>query len=984
MKMKKTRLLSLALVLAMVLALVPTVFALEKGEISSVTLSASTLTMGGATATASATCSKAAAGEGHEDGHIVTYSVASGDAVTVDPSTGEITAAHAGKATVKATCKCGAFKVSDEITVNKGAVTPPTNTIALNVEAEISETEVKSRLSASYDADSYVYADKAKVERGDWTLNSGETFAATAGTVLHYTAPLTAAADYEFAEGVTASVSATVTVVAGPQFDVVKKVGTTTVTVDDLYFVENTAAQTLSVTATLASDSTSTGAELTYKWYRNGTAVAQNGEGASYTVPADDLKTKDTTVTYTCEITATKNGAKTVKTAKFVVHVMPKFRVTVTRTDSYSKPTVGMTLSYLAKVEVYNATTSTVTEAKYRDAVAVTDYDSVVFTANSGGNAVANNSVIKTTLTTTVGLYGVSTSSPDSSTVYVTATVKKGSGAETGVGTSSAATFYPVETSDVQITPSGSIAYMDESSLLYAVQRAYSSSAKPYKMMFSSSCGSFNYSTAYTSYYTSSAYSNKVSNTTFTPNTYYANFVNNPTATFYATDSNGAYVVAKGTIRFTSTGSITYSTTTNVPVSFDGSDFQAFYQKMTNKYATLESITITGAPTVVGSATVGTLYYNSYSYSGYSTSSYYNSYFKDIPVSSIKNLSYSPSASTSKYYVNIPFTASGYTTSIYSSSKTQVSGIVTVNVNDGHIIGMTGTDFKTAGIWSDILSKHPNTSYVVFSQPQSTVGKLYYGYSSIANKGSLVSYTNRFSNISYNYSYASTNKSIDGIYFVPAADCLTTVSIPYTAYTSSGSVIGTSDTITFTVSKKTSSYWFNDVTASNTGKWSADAIDFLAANSIVEGGSYGTFNPNGNMTRGDFVLMLYRLAGKPSVSGISNPFTDVKATDYYYNAILWAYRNDIVTGIDRKTFAPKKNITREQIAATLYRMAGSPSTSGSISGYYDASKVHSYATNAMRWAVAGGVVTGSNGYLTPTNNATRAQVATMLHRYLTK
>ena len=86
-----------------------------------------------------------------------------------------------------------------------------------------------------------------------------------------------------------------------------------------------------------------------------------------------------------------------------------------------------------------------------------------------------------------------------------------------------------------------------------------------------------------------------------------------------------------------------------MPVSFDGSDFQAFYQKMTNKYATLESITITGAPTVVGSATVGTLYYNSYSYSGYSTSSYYNSYFKDIPVSSIKNLSYSPSASTSKY-----------------------------------------------------------------------------------------------------------------------------------------------------------------------------------------------------------------------------------------------------------------------------------------------------------------------------------------------
>ena len=91
-----------------------------------------------------------------------------------------------------------------------------------------------------------------------------------------------------------------------------------------------------------------------------------------------------------------------------------------------------------------------------------------------------------------------------------------------------------------------------------------------------------------------------------------------------------------------------------------------------------------------------------------------------------------------------------------------------------------------------------------------------------------------------------------------------------------------------------------------------------------------------------------------------------------------------VTGVDAKTFAPKKNITREQIAATLYRMAGSPSASGYLTGYYDYAKIHSYATNAMRWAISNGVITGSNGYLTPTNNATRAQVAAMLHRYLTK
>ena len=346
-------------------------------------------------------------------------------------------------------------------------------------------------------------------------------------------------------------------------------------------------------------------------------------------------------------------------------------------------------------------------------------------------------------------------------------------------------------------------------------------------------------------------------------------------------------------------------------------------------------------------------------------------------------MSYTPSSSTHTYTVSIPFTA--YGTYYYGSTATKtVSGTVTIKVNDGHVITMVGTDFKSASIWSDITSKHPGVSYVSFSQPQSTVGKLYYGYTSIASKGSLVSYTDRFNNSNYNYSYANTIKSIDGIYFVPAADCLDTVTLTYTAYTSATATTGVSDTITFTITKKTASSIFNDVTASNTGKWSADAIDFLARNSIVEGGSYGTFNPNGNMTRGDFVLMLYRMAGKPSVSGISNPFTDVKSTDYYYNAILWAYRNDIVTGVDAKTFAPKKNITREQIAATLYRMAGSPSASGYLTGYYDYAKIHSYATNAMRWAISNGVITGSNGYLTPTNNATRAQVAAMLHRYLTK
>ena len=153
---------------------------------------------------------------------------------------------------------------------------------------------------------------------------------------------------------------------------------------------------------------------------------------------------------------------------------------------------------------------------------------------------------------------------------------------------------------------------------------------------------------------------------------------------------------------------------------------------------------------------------------------------------------------------------------------------------------------------------------------------------------------------------------------------------------------------------------------------------------LVKGTGTSTFGWKGSMTRGDFVLMLYRMAGKPSVSGISNPFTDVKSTDYYYNAILWAYRNDIVTGVDAKTFAPKKNITREQIAATLYRMAGKPVYSASLRSYTDYASVSDYAYDAMSWAVGSGYVKGSGAKLSPKNNATRAEVAVMLHRYLTK
>ena len=979
MKFTKNRLLSLLLVLAMMLALATTAFALTAGEIATVTLSTSTLTMGGATATASASCSKAEEGEGHEDGHTVTYSVASGNAVTVDSNSGVITAAHAGKATVKATCTCGASKVSNEITVDKATLTPATPTkLTLNVEKNISESVVKSRLTAAFNADTYQYADKSKVELGNWTLTAPAAFdSSTASTVLTYEAPLNAGSDYEYPRDTTpVKVTADVTVIEGPK-----------VTFKD-YKVNDVASSTKTLTVkekTALSHKISvdfdvepaSGPSTSYQWYEKSgsvyTAISGTENSKTYTVPVDTVGTKQ----YVLKVTSTNNQAETVAYSDpFTVEVKPEYLVTVTNNIT-STARVGNTVTFTAKVQVYDESLSTAN--KYRDAVAA-DKTSVTFTNNfvgtyKSGSVTAYDNGSGTYTVYLNGIYNGS-SSNSSDTVTATATLSVNGTTKSAYTGTSNKTFYPAVTANVTILPTtGSYALID----LYSLQQAtYSAlSVTPTSVGLNGyPYGTFS-ATGSTSTSSTATLSSSTSSTYFTLNSGYAGFTNsNITVAFTA--FNGSYLVATGDVKFSAASSITYNTTSSTPVYFKASDFSDYFKTAlggtyNSSYYTLSYVTF-GTPRVSNSSvTSGTLYYNN----GYVYST------TQVPAANLGYVSYTPSSSTYTYTVSIPFTA--YGTYYYGSSSAKtVSGTVTIKVNDGHVITMVGTDFKSASIWSDILSKHPGVSYVSFSQPQSTVGKLYYGYTSIASKGSLVSYTDRFTNSSYNYSYASTNKSIDGIYFVPAADCLDTVTLTYTAYTSATATTGVSDTITFTITKKTASSIFNDVTASNTGKWSADAIDFLARNSIVEGGSYGTFNPTGNMTRGDFVLMLYRLAGKPSVSGISNPFTDVKSSDYYYNAILWAYRNDIVTGVDAKTFAPKKNITREQIAATLYRTAGSPSTSGYITGYYDYTKVHSYATNAMRWAVSNGVITGSNGYLTPTNNATRAQVATMLHRYLTK
>ncbi len=180
---------------------------------------------------------------------------------------------------------------------------------------------------------------------------------------------------------------------------------------------------------------------------------------------------------------------------------------------------------------------------------------------------------------------------------------------------------------------------------------------------------------------------------------------------------------------------------------------------------------------------------------------------------------------------------------------------------------------------------------------------------------------------------------------------------------------------------------FTDV---NANEWYHESIDFMYNNGYMVGKSATEFGVRANLTRGQMVAILYRIAGAPSVEGLENKYTDLETGAYYYDAILWATEQGIVYGNTDGTFRPEEAITREQMVAILYRYAGAEKVEeNKLEGFQDADKVSSYAVEAMNWAVAEGVVSGveiKDGavILDATGTATRAQFASVMHRYLSK
>lgn len=326
-----------------------------------------------------------------------------------------------------------------------------------------------------------------------------------------------------------------------------------------------------------------------------------------------------------------------------------------------------------------------------------------------------------------------------------------------------------------------------------------------------------------------------------------------------------------------------------------------------------------------------------------------------------------------KYTVYLPYTAVG-------TSGSRYEGYTAITVSGDDSITASGASMKTLGAADAVLRAYPNAAYVMFKQPAVSEGRLLYNFRSVAAQNyTAVDYSkDQF----YLSGTSAKNLYLDSVFFLPAADCSTQIRLAFTVYGTSGTQLGSGE-LTVRVASKTASSVFSDVNA-RTCSWAANAVDFMNEYGLVKGTGTSTFGWKGSMTRGDFVLILYRNTGSPSVYGVSNPFTDVKSTDYYYEAVLWAYRNNVVNGTSTTTFGPKGKITREQIASILWRLAGKPVYSASLRSYTDYASVSDYAYDAMSWAVGSGYVKGSGAKLSPKNNATRAEVAVMLHRYLTK
>ena len=698
----------------------------------------------------------------------------------------------------------------------------------------------------------------------------------------------------------------------------------------DATYKLNATVGTLSVTASTQSNKKLT----SFTWYDNNDKAVKaetvsNKVTHTSTLNLSDFVTSAGTYGFYCVING--SGNSTIKTRTAIITIGGDYNVKITPSASSVKP--GDTVTLNAVPQQYNPARKTYTDVTGKTYT-------VSWTVTEGGDVVALNSRTGSSVTLTAKSGGTATI-----TAETTIDGNKYTGTQKITVTVPAA-------QDVQLMLEEDASYvmLDGGKLSDAVKKATSTTPSTFSFTLPTTGTIYSSNSLSSSISAGNKYSaSDVSRMAFKPSRSAGSY----TIDYAAYGTSGQIATGKLVI-MTNAGTVAYHISANESQTMQVSDFQSVYGSGLSyvKFGT-------------ASDSRGALYKGSSTSSGKVGS---ESYYVSTGTTLLKNVTFIAGSSTAKYSVVIPFTAYG--------SNGEANGNLVIYVNDTHPVYSTGATFKSMAI-ADELAPESNASSAYITITSVVGGKLYTQYSKINSCTALAAKDLG----STRFSFSGSN-SIDNLYVLPLADSKT-VEVNYTI---NGSDKGT---LTFKVVQQTASSRFTDVSGSF--KWAANSVDFMSGNGLVNGISTknpNVFGPGQNMTRAMLVTILYRAAGEPSVAGITNKFTDNKQNQYYYEPVLWASSKGIVNGATATTFDPDGKITREQIAAILYRYAGSPAASSSaLNGFADRSAVSSYAVTAMQWAVGNGIITGvsTNGRttLSAKNNATRAQVSVMLHRFLT-
>ena len=458
----------------------------------------------------------------------------------------------------------------------------------------------------------------------------------------------------------------------------------------------------------------------------------------------------------------------------------------------------------------------------------------------------------------------------------------------------------------------------------------------------------------------------------------------------YTVEASQGVMVRQGTLKIATgsgTGDIFYTTSSNKRLTFDEDDFLEFWDDQDFKSSLNYVIFDLGYNAY---PQYGKLYTDTSCKTGVSISMKFQpNYANSSAYMDLDTVTYDPTTYASNVQrVTVPFTCYGKDTS------EKVSGVIVISLSDtgisitsrGIVFG-SGSDSVVAEMESIFKTATGKTlNYVTFPTLDSKSGKLFSSFSGMLSS-SQVSKDWKF--------YVSTTVSgqlkLEDVAFVPRAGLYGTVSIPFVGYASSGE--SATCTLTLNVTEKTKSAVFSDVTASSYS-WAADSVDFLYYEEVANG-SNGKYNPKSNITRGDFMLMLYRAFLEEDYGNynVTSNFPDVvKGTTSYsketYQAVGVAKYLGIAQGSNGK-YNPKAYITREEAMTLIYRTLDevgysmSYTVSTSTSSFSDYSSVSSYARAAIKDLIGHGVVIGTNGKIQPKSNITRAEMAVILHRVLT-